>query len=316
MNGRGSTVSDTEVPTRTARSETMEQRCQVCGGGPLKPVWRDRFDLSHFPRFGADAHGNYPDSRVVACPDCGFGQPETLPDIPDYFRTLYRIEYPEGALKADFESGVKDAIFREVLGRLDGRLAADVPRTVLDIGCHTGRFLQLAAEAGWEAEGIELNPETAAYARTRTGRPVHACGAEDLAAQDRTFGALVLTDVLEHIPDPVGVLRGLRPLVAPGGAIAVKVPHGPAQRLKERLRRLAGRADAGVMVRYVHVNHFTVKSLDLALRQAGFKPGPIEPAAPEGFSPLRFAVRAAARGLGPNSPLCMNLLALAGMPRP
>ena len=38
------------------------------------------------------------------------------------------------------------------------------------LGAHAGRFMHLAQHAGWDVEGIELNPRTAECAARRTGR--------------------------------------------------------------------------------------------------------------------------------------------------
>ena len=121
-----------------------------------------------------------------------------------------------------------------------------------------GRLIHLAAEAGWRAEGMELNPRTSAYAARATGLPVHRADLRDLQAEGRRYGAVTLVDVLEHIAEPVGALRAVRGVLEPGGWIAVKVPHGPNQLLKERIR---GRVFRGyrptVADNLVHVSHFT-----------------------------------------------------------
>ncbi len=305
--------------------------CWVCGGEALRRVWRDPLDLSGQPRFGpALAHADHPPTWLVRCRGCGFAQPELLPR-DDYFATLYDIPWTDDDLARDHDTGWKDLIFCSVLDGLARRVGPGVPRTVLDVGCHAGRFLTLAQAAGWEAEGAELAPRTALYAARRTGRPVHRIPAQDLAAQGRRYGAVTLTDVLEHIPRPAPLVAQLRELLHPGGVLAIKVPHGPAQRLKERVRRdLVGDPEAGVAIRYVHVNHFTVRSLRLLLERAGFRDVAVTVGAPEFFpashpgrtrrqalsARVRQAVYHAARRLpgGARTPLAMNLQAFAVNP--
>lgn len=256
--------------------------CWVCGSMQHDRVWRDPFDLSWHPRFGPYAHADHAPSWVVRCRSCGFGQPESLPAIADFFEVLYAIDWTKEALDWEFDSGTKDLIFRNVLQGLEGRLPKGMPKSLLDIGTHVGRFVYLADKAGWEAEGVELNSVTAAYAAQRAGRPIHQRRAQDLIAEGRRFSALTFNDVLEHIPQPVPVLAKVRSLLHPGGLLAVKVPHGPVQRLKEKIRRmLLRRSEAGVGVRFVHVNHFTVSSLRLCLEAAGYRNVAIVVAAPD-----------------------------------
>ena len=78
-------------------------------------------------------------------------------------------------------------------------------RALLDVGAHAGRFLRLARGAGWDAEGLELNPKTAAYAAQVSGAPVHQ-GNIHTFTPARCYDAVTLTDVLEHVPRPLDVL--------------------------------------------------------------------------------------------------------------
>ncbi len=319
----GTSLNGTSMPM------TPVDACWICGCRTLDRVWRDPFDLSDFERFGVYQHAGHTPSYVVRCGRCGFGQPEALPTPPDFFEVLYRIPWSRASLDREFDLGYKDYIFERVIEGLDQR-RGDLPRTVLDVGAHVGRFLHKAREAGWEAEGIELSAVTAEYARQRTGLQVHQSPAQDLAAKSQRYTAITLTDVLEHIPEPLPLVKDLRSLLTPGGVIAIKVPHGPTQILKEALRRdLLGQEDAGVMVRFVHVNHFTVDSLKQCLELAGFRDVTIEVGAPEFLPPTpdrprRETVKAAiAQGVyqvvrhipgGVRSPLSMHLQAYASAP--
>ena len=201
-------------------------------------VWCDPFDLSDHPRFGPYAHADNPDTWLVRCGRCGFAQPESLPGFDDYFDLLYADQpwLSEESMRHDFEAGSKDFLFEEILGELSRVLSPDVPRTLLDIGSYTGRLLALAAAAGYEAEGIELNTRAADFAARQTGRPIHRVKAQDWAETGRRYGVVTLIDVLEHIPQPAPLVERLGRLLVPGGVLVVKLPHGPMQRVKERLR--------------------------------------------------------------------------------
>jgi SAM-dependent methyltransferase len=265
---------------------------------------------------------------VVRCGACGFGQPAALPALPDYFGRMYDQRWAPEWMRTEWEQGCKDRIFRTVLAALERR-AAGGERTLLDVGAHVGRLMHLAAGRGWRAEGVELNPATAAFAAEATGLPVHRQDAARLAAEGRRYAAVTLIDVLEHIPEPVAVLETLRGVVAPGGWIAVKVPHGPNQLRKEELRaRLRPGYRATVADNLVHVNHFSPRALRVALERAGFADVAVGPAAPETVpaevaaarrvpaNALRLAVYRAARLLprGVDSPLALHLQAYARRP--
>lgn len=303
--------------------------CWVCGSAALRPVHRAVFELSEYRRQDP-ALAAYTDAgvEIVRCGACGFGQPAALPSLPDYFGRMYDQRWSAEWMRTEWEQGCKDLIFRTVLAALERRVAAG-ERTLLDVGAHVGRLMHLAGERGWQAEGVELNPATAAFAAQATGLPVHRIDASKLAAEGRRYGAVTLIDVLEHIPEPVAVLETLREVVAPGGWIAVKVPHGPNQLRKEELRaRLRPGYRATVADNLVHVNHFSARALRLALERAGFADVVVEPAAPETLpadagaakrlasNALRTAVYRAARLLpgGAESPLALHLQAYARRP--
>jgi 2-polyprenyl-3-methyl-5-hydroxy-6-metoxy-1,4-benzoquinol methylase len=268
---------------------------------------------------------------VVRCRVCGFGQPEQLPAIEEFFDTLYHVDWSPEVLDSEFNNVFRDHIYRTIIAGLSRRLPAEAPRTLLDVGTSVGRFVHLARQAGWEVQGTELDPVLSEYAARRTGATIHHRRAEDLADEGFRFSAVALNDVLEHIPRPAPLLSGLRRLLAPGGVLAVKVPHGPAQRFKEGIRRGILRSDAaGVMVRYVHVNHFTAKSLRTALERAGFRDVAVGVAAPEylpaswpgrtraqaATAAVREAVYRVARLVpgGVHTPLALNLQAYAVNP--
>jgi SAM-dependent methyltransferase len=96
----------------------------------------------------------------------------------------------------------------------------------------------------------------------------------DLVAEfgEGTFDVVVFGDVLEHLRDPMPVLRRARPLLAPGGSVVISVPniaHGDV-----RLALLKGRfryTKLGLLDE-THTRFFTRENLDPFLRDAGFVP--------------------------------------------
>jgi SAM-dependent methyltransferase len=194
---------------------------------------------------------------------------------------MYDQRWSDEWIAQEFESTTKDVIFRSILDELDRRVS-ERPRRLLDVGAHAGRFLEIARRAGWEVEGIELNPRTAAFAADRTGAVVHRVNAHALASAGGRFHAITLTDVLEHIPEPIALLATVARLLEPGGSIAVKVPCGRSQWQKERLLAALSRSrEISLAGNLVHVNHFTPGSLTAALARAGFRDAVIRTAAPE-----------------------------------
>jgi SAM-dependent methyltransferase len=300
--------------------------CWVCGATERAPVGSAIFELSEYTRQDPElARYSGATVRLVRCARCGFGQPEALPALPDYFGRMYDQRWSAEWMETEFTSGYKDLIFTAVLRGLEAR--AGGPGALLDLGAHVGRLMHLAAGRGWAAEGVELNPATAAFAARATGLPVHRMDARTLSAGGRRWGSVTLVDVLEHIPEPVEALAAAREVMERGGWIAVKVPHGRVQLAKEHLRaRLRPGYRPTVADNLVHVSHFGVRSLERALRRAGFGELRVEVAPPElppGRGARASAARAARRAAwrlgrvlprGVESPLSLHLLAYARRP--
>src|SRR5262245_29411201 len=300
--------------------------CWVCGGGALTREHDAILDLDVY-------RDQYPDLAAYSgetvwlrrCSACGFTQPERLPSLPGFFDRLYDQLWSADWVEQEFESDYKDLIFRTILGGLDKRAVAT--RRLLDIGAHAGRFIHLAARAGWKPEGIELNPRTASFARARTGLPVHAVNVDQLPLSSRSYGAITLIDVLEHVPDPVALLSRVDDALEAGGWVVVKVPSGPAQRQKERMR---ARLRAGYRPRLadnlVHVNHFSPAALRTSFARVGLRATTVEIAPPE--LPHAHSQRSRASNLVRRSlylggrllpcsiytPLALNLLAFGQKP--
>ena len=295
----------------------------MCGATDLRAYHESVVDLVAYA--GQDpelAEYRCESVRLVRCTACGFGQPEHLPTLPRFFDRMYDQLWSPEWIQQEFEGTYKDLIFGRILSTLDRKVQRR-PRRLLDVGAHAGRFLGMAHDAGWVAEGIELNPRTAAYAARRTRLPVHHRNAEDLRVLDGAFDAVTLTDVLEHVPRPVPMLQRLRAVMREDGWIAVKVPCGPAQRLKEEWRsRLVRGYRPRLADNLVHVNHFSPGSLRLALGRAGFDRVRIEVGAPEcppspvASRGIRLGLYYAARALpfGTETPLALNLQAFARRP--
>jgi len=99
------------------------------------------------------------------------------------------------------------------------RDAVGRPR-LLDIGCGTGIFLEVAGRAGWQAEGVEVSEYAARQARQR-GLHVICQAIGDVALERATYDCVTLWDVIEHLPDPLEVLRKAAGALRAGGVLAL-----------------------------------------------------------------------------------------------
>lgn len=148
------------------------------------------------------------------------------------------------------------------------------PGRMLDLGCGDGIVLHLARRDGWDVHGLELFPEQVALVRETLGLDVETSDIESYHGAPGTWDVVVLTHVLEHLPDPVGALRKIRDLLRPDGVGVLEFPNIDA--LDARVRRwLARRRIHRHRYRpeYVpgHVQEFCRRSFAFAAERAGLR---------------------------------------------
>ena len=139
---------------------------------------------------------------------------------------------------------------------------------VLDVGAAQGMLGHLIADAGLTIDAIEANPEWAEMARPHY-RNVWASYVEDAPLENGAYKLVVCGDVLEHTPNPLGVLKRLCDAAAPDAKFIISLPN--VAHLAIRMMLLFGKfpkMERGILDR-THLHFFTRDTaLDL-LRQAG-----------------------------------------------
>jgi len=209
---------------------------------------------------------------IVRCATCGHGQLERFPDEAQLGEA-----YGEAASQeyVDEEAGQR-ATARDVLVQVEHHRS---PGPLLDLGCWVGFLLDEARARGWApVVGVEPSAFASAYARERLGLDVRT---DDLMTADLpagSFAAVVLGDVIEHLPDPAAALDRVRALLAPDGVVVLMLPDAGS-----RLARAMGARWWSVIP--THVQYFTRTSIRVLLERRGFEPLHV------GTAPKAFTVR-------------------------
>lgn len=136
---------------------------------------------------------------------------------PPEIESIYQGDYHSwmtGGSRARLRTLLEEARARQLLDFLSG--VAQPPGRLLDVGCSAGFFLSAAKARGWSAEGLEINPGTAAHAAQSTGCRVYNVPLEDIGDEARGYDVITAWDVLEHLRDPSRLLVEAAPAWAPG----------------------------------------------------------------------------------------------------
>jgi SAM-dependent methyltransferase len=115
------------------------------------------------------------------------------------------------------------------------------PAAVLELGSAHGGFVALMRQAGYDATGLEVSPSVVETARRSFGVPMVLGPLEDQTLEPQSLDAVVLMDVIEHLPDPVATLSHCLRLLRPDGLIMVQTPRYPDGRSLEDLRTAGDR---------------------------------------------------------------------------
>lgn len=227
--------------------------CPVCCSEPRRVLFRQQFGelsegslLTHYD--------------VVSCNTCGAAYADDIPEqahFDRYYGEMSKYEYADN-------SGVQSPSYLQNYRDIVDLLAAHAPpgASVLDVGCATGGLLAELQRRGYtNLFGVDPSPSAARAVTRLHGVPARCLTIGQLGDMSEQFDAVLLTGVLEHLPDVDHSLQRVLDRVRPGGLLFLVVPD-------------ATRYDQhdGAPFQFFsmeHVNYFGPQSLGLLLARHG-----------------------------------------------
>jgi 2-polyprenyl-3-methyl-5-hydroxy-6-metoxy-1,4-benzoquinol methylase len=216
---------DTKHRKQEIRSQTMTTAvhpniakvCLICGGRLFTIA-------ANLCASSSRADALYP-FTLFECRLCGHVQKDVGPDYQAHLDEVYRAAYtlPGGGRKNNISDGKVVSREKTLAETLASLLDTKAEGAVLDVGTGMGYLLAAFAEElpQFDIVGYDLNDEKEESIRANGATDFYSGSLENIP---KKFDLITLNHVLEHLADPVTVLKQASALLKPDGYLAVIVP--------------------------------------------------------------------------------------------
>lgn len=220
-------------------------RCGLCGSASADIFLKT-------PAISGDGNAGY---TLVKCCQCGlvFLNPRPVRELS---YSSYTEDDPERAQR-------KPAFYERFYFYLFRHIPSSRKGALLDVGCGSGRYIYTLRQAGWDAKGVDISPTD--YGKKKLGLDIHEGDLLDCKFPSEAFDAVTLWWTLEHVHEPLSLLKETHRILKNDGVCVVGV-----QNIKS--------LEAEIFKQYwfhlflpKHLYHFSPVSLKAILEKAGFK---------------------------------------------
>jgi 2-polyprenyl-3-methyl-5-hydroxy-6-metoxy-1,4-benzoquinol methylase len=238
----------------------------VCKGNSARLLLRapDRF------------HGRKDFYQLTRCCACGLVR---LVDPPSPHEMPFH--YGQGYHKL-IESAGETELARRWKRHRNTVLNLRAQGSILDIGCSSGAFLRTLRGSPWELHGVEISEQEAERARISAGAEVFVGDPLDAPFGPESFDVITCFHLLEHVYQPVELLKRIQTWLKPGGYLYVILPNIDSW-------------EAGIFRSYWyglelprHLFHFSPSSLERAARVAQMRTLRLQTLLEDSFSEHSF----------------------------
>lgn len=195
-------------------------------------------------------------AALSRCGECGFisADPAVAVALSRLYKHVIDVEYLDS-------SEARRLSFQRLIEKIWA--LRPHPGRLVDVGAGIGTLCEVAESCGFDTVGVEPGSWAVAEGRAR-GLTIIEGYFPDAVPAGLAADVICATDVVEHVPDPVAFLTGMRMHLRAGGLVVVVTPD---------ISSLAARLLRGRWwgLRPGHVAYFTPSTMRRALRQAGLQ---------------------------------------------
>jgi len=227
------------------------QECICCGSNDVKTI-------SHQGR-------NFKKLHTVMCQGCGLIHSDPIPSLEElsiFYKKNYRIDY-----KYSYQPQKRHTIryaptTLNYLKKILSFIKTDKYENLkfLDIGSGSGELLYFAKKMGFQTLGVEPNEGYANFCKDNLKLNIVNSTYEDANLNKNEYNIVHLNQVLEHLPNPITVLKDLKSYIKENGLLIITVPDIEAQM-----------HSPNTIFHYAHVYNYNHVHLKKIINDQGFE---------------------------------------------
>ncbi|MGO9571714.1 MAG: methyltransferase domain-containing protein, partial [Desulfomonilaceae bacterium] len=205
--------------------------------------------------------------RLDECSRCGllfFNPQPSAAELSRIYSTGYLLGDPGQGYQG--AAGLKRASAELLLDLASDyrRLGQEHGSKLLDIGCGSGHLLAVAQSAGFRVTGVDVSRELLDQAAEHApGAELHLGAIETLGLPNASFDICILADALEHVQNPLSLLKTVWRLLKPGATLVVATPS--LESFTSRMMK-----EKWIEFKTEHLSYFSPSNLHLLLYRSGF----------------------------------------------
>ncbi len=237
----------------------IHMKCDNCSSGDIKKLY----------------HLSYMD--INECSNCKlrFTDKNTAPKVvytEDYYKNTNKEFFKDSWV--DYENNIgrskKLKRFRSTLKKLEKYAKKG---NILDLGCATGVFLDMAQKRGWKPYGVEISKFASDYGKKNFNLDIRTGDLMDVKFRDNFFDLVTMWDFFEHVESPSRILEKVNRITKKDGILLLlTINDGSLMgHLAHLFYKLRIKKFAELIHPKHHNYHFTKKILDDMLTRNGFE---------------------------------------------
>jgi 2-polyprenyl-3-methyl-5-hydroxy-6-metoxy-1,4-benzoquinol methylase len=265
------------------------RHCTMCGtgGNPIVASEKPCARWNNKPWMPEDHY------TLIRCKRCGNLYVDS--DVTEeYLDNLQAEVVPEFSEKTIYERNQEAELVRYRELEMNWNMITNIRKPLrgerlLDFGSAWGAFGNIAQRDGIIPNGIELQPSAVRSSLKLWGEGIVHCGPiKNAPFKKGEFQYVTCFETLEHLFNPIGVLRELKQLLSKDGILSISVPSAdyfifkywfyrkqPAGALMRKI--LPGNMQEGRVLAHNHINTFSIQSATLMIESSGLRPIHISP---------------------------------------